>query len=159
MTNSFAPGAIVTAAQITIPTGATVVKAPVECFPGTAEMSTGGHGESGGRTYFCMWFETLHAGDKAIFEFRLRINKVAGAPGKVELLHFDLEEGRQLADLNPKNDIAALTIKGAGGQGGGDGLPITGSPSGLIAGIGGLLLAAGIGGYLVARRRRTRFVA
>ncbi|WP_281183906.1 LPXTG cell wall anchor domain-containing protein [Micromonospora halophytica] len=36
---------------------------------------------------------------------------------------------------------------------------MTGGSTGLIAGIGGLLLAAGLGGYVVARRRRTRFVA
>ncbi|MEV7986395.1 LPXTG cell wall anchor domain-containing protein [Micromonospora sp. NPDC085948] len=53
---------------------------------------------------------------------------------------------------------------GNGGTGGGDsgdggGLPVTGQSTGLIAGLGALLLAAGVGGYLVAKRRRTRFVA
>ncbi|WP_091126812.1 LPXTG cell wall anchor domain-containing protein [Micromonospora eburnea] len=38
-------------------------------------------------------------------------------------------------------------------------LPITGTATGLIAGIGALLLAAGVGGYVIARRRKTRFVA
>lgn len=36
---------------------------------------------------------------------------------------------------------------------------MTGSPASLIAGVGGLLLVAGVAGYLVAKRRRTRFVA
>ncbi|MEK8108737.1 LPXTG cell wall anchor domain-containing protein [Micromonospora sp. M12] len=36
---------------------------------------------------------------------------------------------------------------------------MTGQSTGLIAGLGALLLAAGGGGYLVAKRRRTRFVA
>ncbi|MEU7802806.1 LPXTG cell wall anchor domain-containing protein [Micromonospora arborensis] len=35
----------------------------------------------------------------------------------------------------------------------------SGQSTGLIAGLGALLLAAGVGGYLVAKRRRTRFVA
>ncbi|MGC5285883.1 LPXTG cell wall anchor domain-containing protein [Micromonospora sp. DT231] len=53
---------------------------------------------------------------------------------------------------------------GNGGTGGGDSgdggsLPITGQSTGLIAGLGALLLVAGVGGYLVAKRRRTRFVA
>lgn len=165
MTNTFTPGEIVTATQVTIPAGATVVKAPEECSPGTGEKPTGGYGEPGGRVYFCEWYETLHKGDAAVFEFGLRIDKVAGAPGEVKLFHFDLKAERPVADLNPKNDTAALFIKGAGqgGTGGGDGdggtLPITGSSTGLIAGIGGLLLAAGVAGFVMARRRRTRFVA
>ncbi|MFD2763969.1 LPXTG cell wall anchor domain-containing protein [Micromonospora eburnea] len=36
---------------------------------------------------------------------------------------------------------------------------MTGTATGLIAGIGALLLAAGVGGYVIARRRKTRFVA
>ncbi|MCW3844752.1 LPXTG cell wall anchor domain-containing protein [Micromonospora yasonensis] len=52
--------------------------------------------------------------------------------------------------INPVDD---------GGQGGGGSLPITGRPTGLTAGLGALLLAAGTGAYVVARRRRTRFVA
>ena len=165
MANSFTPGEIVTAAQVTIPAGATVVKAPEDCSPGTVENPADGSGKPGGRVYFCKWYGTLHKGDAAVFEFGLRIDKVAGAPGEVKLFHFDLEEGNQVADLNPKNDTAALVIKGAtqGGEGGGNGdggtLPITGSSTGLIAGIGALLLVAGAGGYLAARRRRTRFVA
>ena len=49
---------------------------------------------------------------------------------------------------------------GGGDNGDGDGgLPVTGQSTGLIAGLGALLLAVGAGGYLVAKRRRTRFVA
>jgi LPXTG-motif cell wall-anchored protein len=52
-------------------------------------------------------------------------------------------------------------INPAGAGGGGDGgtLPITGASTGLVGGIGGLLLVAGLGGYLLAKRRRTRFIA
>jgi hypothetical protein len=39
------------------------------------------------------------------------------------------------------------------------GLPITGRATGLIAGVGALVLAIGITGYVVLRRRRVRFVA
>ncbi|NBE82485.1 LPXTG cell wall anchor domain-containing protein [Micromonospora rubida] len=70
---------------------------------------------------------------------------------------------RLAGDPSEGNDIATITVKagtGTGGGGGGDGgLPVTGASTGLIAGIGGLLLVAGVGGYLVAKRRRTRFVA
>ncbi|PZF91212.1 LPXTG cell wall anchor domain-containing protein [Micromonospora deserti] len=164
--NSYGPGELLTGALVTIPAGATVVDAPDQCSPGTVEEPTGWYGEPGGRIYFCEWFELLRKGDSAVFEFGFRIDKVGSAAGSVQLLHFDLGEPGQIADLNPENDTAPLAIKGGNGggddgQGGGDGgsLPITGESTGLVAGIGGLLLAAGAGGYLVARRRRTRFVA
>ncbi|SCL59321.1 LPXTG-motif cell wall anchor domain-containing protein [Micromonospora citrea] len=161
--NSYGPGELLTGALVTVPAGATVVKAPDVCSPGTAEEPTGSYGEPGGRVYFCEWFELRRKGEAAVFEFGLRIDEVGGAPGSVRLLHFGPDEPGKVADLDPKNDIAALTIKGAtGGEGGGGEdpeLPITGESTGLIAGIGGLLLVAGIGGYVVAKRRRTRFVA
>ncbi|MFB9543430.1 LPXTG cell wall anchor domain-containing protein [Micromonospora sagamiensis] len=46
---------------------------------------------------------------------------------------------------------------GAGGEGGG--LPVTGAGTATVAGVGGVLLILGGAGYLIARRRRTRFVA
>ncbi|WP_433536431.1 cell wall anchor protein [Micromonospora sp. CA-249363] len=165
--NTYSPGQLTTAAEITIPAGATVVTAPNECSPFKDGEVVGWYGDPGARAYLCEWYETLHKGDTAVFEFGLRIDKLAGAPGSVHLLHFNLDgEGATIADLDPKNDTAAFTIKGAtdgngGGEGGGDGgtLPITGPSTGLLAGLGALLLAAGVGGYLVAKRRRTRFVA
>ncbi|MEU7840576.1 LPXTG cell wall anchor domain-containing protein [Micromonospora sp. NPDC049114] len=165
--NTYSPRELTTAAEITIPAGATVVTAPDECSPFKDGEMVGWYGDPGARAYLCLWYDTLHKGDAAVFEFGLRIDNLAGAPGSVHLLHFNLEgEGSTIADLNPKNDTAAFTIKGAaggngGGEGGGDGgaLPITGQSTGLIAGIGALLLVAGVGGYLVAKRRRTRFVA
>jgi LPXTG-motif cell wall-anchored protein len=45
----------------------------------------------------------------------------------------------------------------SGGEGGG--LPVTGSNTGIVAGIGGALLLLGGASYLIARRRRARFVA
>jgi LPXTG-motif cell wall-anchored protein len=47
----------------------------------------------------------------------------------------------------------------ASGAGDDGGLPITGSKTAAFAGAGVLLVAAGLAGALVARRRRTRFVA
>ncbi|MFI6267592.1 LPXTG cell wall anchor domain-containing protein [Micromonospora zamorensis] len=167
MINSYSPNELVTTAEITIPAGATAVTAPEECLPVKDGEEIGGYGEPGGRVYFCEWYEVLHKGDAAVFEFGLRIDKLAGAPGSVRLRHFNLDgNGSTVADLDPKNDTAAFVIKGAtdgegdGGTGGGDGgLPVTGQSTGLIAGLGALLLAMGVGGYLVAKRRRTRFVA
>ncbi|MFY1618651.1 LPXTG cell wall anchor domain-containing protein [Micromonospora sp. WMMD736] len=161
--NTYSPREMTTAAEITIPAGATVVTAPDECSPFVNGEEVGGFGEPGARVYLCQWYDNLRKGDAAVFEFGLRIDKLSGAAGSVHLLHFNLDgEGSTIADLDPKNDTAAFTIKGAaGGNGGGDGgsLPITGQSTGLLAGLGALLLAAGVGGYLVAKRRRTRFVA
>ncbi|MCZ7440486.1 LPXTG cell wall anchor domain-containing protein [Micromonospora sp. WMMC241] len=160
MANTFTPGEVVTIAQVTVPAGAKVVKAPEGCSPGTLEEPTGGYGEPGARVYSCEWYDVLHKGDAAVFAFGLKIVEAGGAPGKVELRHFDLGDKGQVADLNPKNDTAALVVGAAeGGQGGGGTLPITGSSTGLIAGIGALLLAGGAAGYVVSRRRRTHFVA
>ncbi|TDC76923.1 LPXTG cell wall anchor domain-containing protein [Micromonospora sp. KC606] len=160
-TNGYTTGEIITATKVTVPEGATVVNAPENCAPTKGDKPAGEHGDEGGRVYFCEWYDVVRKGQSAVFEFGLRIDKVGGAAGSVQLVHFDVAEEKQTIDLNPKNDIAPLVIEADGGNGGGDGgpLPITGASTGLIAGLGGLLLAAGAGGYLAARRRRTRFVA
>jgi LPXTG-motif cell wall-anchored protein len=47
-----------------------------------------------------------------------------------------------------------------GGESGDDGgLPVTGSGTGTMVGVGGVLLLLGYAGYLVGRRRRSRFAA
>ncbi|NJP34264.1 LPXTG cell wall anchor domain-containing protein [Micromonospora thermarum] len=163
MINAYMPGEQTTAAQVTIPAGATVVAVPEQCAPVKGD-DIGGFGEPGGRVYFCEWFDLLRKGDAAVLEFGLRIDKLSGAAGSVELLHFSLgEDDSPVADLNPKNDVAPFALKGASGGGGGDGddptLPITGDSTTLVTVVGGLLLLAGAAGYVVARRRRTRFVA
>ncbi|MDM4721571.1 LPXTG cell wall anchor domain-containing protein [Micromonospora sp. WMMA1363] len=164
MINTYLPGELTTTAEVTIPAGATAVAAPESCAPVNGD-DIGGFGEPGGRVYFCEWFDVLRKGEAALLEFGLRIDKLSGAAGSVELLHFDFgDDDSRVADLNPNNDVAPFALKGAaGGQGGGDGdgptLPITGANAGLIAGIGGVLLAAGAAGFVVARRRKTRFVA
>ncbi|MEU5907712.1 LPXTG cell wall anchor domain-containing protein [Micromonospora sp. NPDC047527] len=47
----------------------------------------------------------------------------------------------------------------ASSSGEGGGLPVTGAGTTTVAGVGGALLLLGGAGYLIARRRRTRFVA
>ncbi|WP_412739768.1 LPXTG cell wall anchor domain-containing protein [Krasilnikovia sp. MM14-A1259] len=53
--------------------------------------------------------------------------------------------------------VRMLAPQAAGGSGGG--LPVTGAPAGLLGAAGAALLLLGGTGYLVARRRRTRFLA
>ncbi|MFU8872356.1 LPXTG cell wall anchor domain-containing protein [Micromonospora sp. SL4-19] len=142
--------------RVTIPKGTTAVDVSGDCQPYTTDKEwdpwDGLWGEPGAKEYACMASETPK-GMKYDYEFSLRIDKVVpNASGAVMV--------RLPGDPNSKNDSAAIVINPSdGGQGGGGTLPITGSATGLIAGIGALLLAAGVGGFAVARRRKTRFVA
>lgn len=52
---------------------------------------------------------------------------------------------------------SSASLGAPGGEGGG--LPVTGADTATVAGIGGGILILGGAGYLIARRRRTRFVA
>ncbi|MEU7909053.1 LPXTG cell wall anchor domain-containing protein [Actinoplanes sp. NPDC049118] len=64
------------------------------------------------------------------------------------------------ATTTPATPAATPTSTGAvaaGGEGGG--LPVTGAGAATVAGAGATLLLAGGAGYVVARRRRTRFIA
>ncbi|TDB72781.1 LPXTG cell wall anchor domain-containing protein [Micromonospora sp. KC721] len=54
---------------------------------------------------------------------------------------------------------ASPAAPGSGNGGEGGGLPLTGAGTATLAAVGAGLLLLGGGGYLVARRRRTRFVA
>ncbi|WBB65625.1 LPXTG cell wall anchor domain-containing protein [Micromonospora sp. WMMD812] len=151
--------------RVTVPEGTTAVEVSGECQPYTSDDEwdqwNGNWGEPGAKEYGCQITESPKDFENP-YEFSLRIDKVIpNASGAVSV--------RLAGDPNSKNDNAKIVINptgnggGDGGQGGGDGdggaLPITGESTGLIAGIGALLLVAGAGGYLVAKRRRTRFVA
>lgn len=158
-------GSSVTYLNFDVPQGTTAVAVPENCITRNGE-EWGEPGEPGQRHYFCYFGSVLKAGESAMLDFSLRIDKViANATGPVKINVTCQCDGGFIRDLKPANDTAKVVVNAAaggdGGQGGGDGgtLPITGSSTGLIAGIGALLLAAGFGGYVVARRRKTRFVA
>jgi LPXTG-motif cell wall-anchored protein len=105
--------------------------------------------------------EVVGSGKKVEFPFSLRVDQAGSLAGKVELFYGGPDE-TEVKDLNPANDTAKILVNATGnggGEGGGGSLPITGANAGLIAGIGGVLLAAGAAGFVVARRRKTRFVA
>ncbi|WBB48182.1 LPXTG cell wall anchor domain-containing protein [Verrucosispora sp. WMMA2044] len=160
-------GSSVTHMQVGIPNGTTAVKVPDNCSPVRSENEWGEPGEPGARLYRCYtsWF--IKAGDEEIVEFGLRIDKVVpNATGDVKVNVACQCDGGFYADLKPANDTAKLVVNPSGGQGGdggsgGDGgeLPITGANTALIAGVGGVLLAAGVAGFVLARRRRTHFTA
>ncbi|MEV4540312.1 LPXTG cell wall anchor domain-containing protein [Micromonospora echinaurantiaca] len=152
----------ITYMTLDVPEGTSAVTVPRNCAPIKGDTWSE-PGKPGERHYQC-YFETfLKAGDESVMEFELRIDKVI--PNATGLVKVNVPcpcDGGFDKDLKPANDTAKLVVNANGGQGGGgdDGtLPITGASTGLIAGLGALLLAAGVGGYLVAKRRRTRFVA
>ncbi|MFI6267594.1 LPXTG cell wall anchor domain-containing protein [Micromonospora zamorensis] len=148
---------------VELPPGTTAVEVPASCQlrPGT-------------RTYQCASEMLLVAGKTYTMEFRLRIDKVIPNARGAVLVNAPCEcpaGGSFEDDIKPANDRATIVVNAAQGGGGGGGqgdgsdgdgggaLPITGSPTGLIAGVGGLLLVAGVGVCLLARRRTTGFVA
>ncbi|MGC1212232.1 MAG: LPXTG cell wall anchor domain-containing protein [Micromonospora sp.] len=166
-------GSAVTIMSVDVPQGTTAVAVPQNCAPVNGD-EWDEPGKPGARHYGCYFDPFLKAGDTATLDFELRIDKViANATGTVKINVPCACDGGFYSDLKPANDTAPIVVNavaGNGGNGGGDGgngggngdggtLPITGSSTGLIAGVGALLLAAGVGGYVVARRRRTRFVA
>lgn len=142
--------------RVTIPEGTTAVEVSGDCQPYTSDDEwdqwNGKWGEPGAKEYACQATETPK-GFKTWYDFGLRIDKVVpDASGAVSV--------RLAGDPNSSNDSAKIVINptDAGGGGGGS-LPVTGASTGMLAGLAGVLLAAGVGGYLLAKRRRTRFVA
>jgi hypothetical protein len=81
-----------------------------------------------------------------------------GLTGPVDYILFTVPPLGDPATTPPATPPATPGTGTGNGEGGG-GLPITGTQTAVIAGVGGGLLAAGLIGYATARRRRTRFVA
>ncbi|MEV1142598.1 LPXTG cell wall anchor domain-containing protein [Micromonospora sp. NPDC049799] len=156
-------GSSVTHMTVDVPKGTSAIAVPESCFPVKGE-EWGEPGEPGGRQYRCYTTSFLKAGEQETFEFGFRIDEViANSAGTVKINVPCQCDGGFYQDLKPANDIAKILVNatgnGDGGQGGGGSLPITGANSALVAGLGAVLLAAGGAGFVVARRRRTRFVA
>ncbi|MEV4462258.1 LPXTG cell wall anchor domain-containing protein [Micromonospora echinofusca] len=154
--------------EVNIPKGTTAVGVSEECAPMIEDQPWDpweNAGKPGARRYGCLTQGDIAKGDKGSYEFTLKVDELDHETS-------GLVETRLAGDPNVANNQASITVKRGnattpgtpgGGEGGGDDdgptLPITGDSTGLIAGIGGLLLVAGVGGYVVAKRRRTRFVA
>ncbi|MER7006948.1 LPXTG cell wall anchor domain-containing protein [Dactylosporangium sp. NPDC000555] len=129
--------------------------------------------------YYCTATGGLAVGASVSFEFNLKI--IDAHPGAGVL--FFADGGRE--DRDNSNDHAALTVNVTAPTGGqssasasaspsasasssagtarpsaspAPGLPVTGDRTGLYAGVGAALVAAGVALFLVARRRRIRLV-
>jgi LPXTG-motif cell wall-anchored protein len=137
--------------RVNIPQGTTVVSAPQSCVRDGDENWA----------YYCDGSYLLVAGDSETYDFRLRIDRVvADASGRV-VVNEPCECDRFADDLDLSNNKSAIVVNASGvcdGGGAGGGLPVTG-PMGAVGAAGLALLIAGGAGILVARRRRTSFVA
>ncbi|WP_308290964.1 LPXTG cell wall anchor domain-containing protein [Micromonospora sp. RL09-050-HVF-A] len=168
-------GTPVTKVDVVVPTGTTAVEVPDTCMPfddGDADWSEAG--TPGAKAYRCLPDTYLAVNEKQTFSFDLRIDKVVPDAAGTVTINAKCACDGFTEDTNAANDVTKLLVNATGpdggtdGPGGGDGgagagdggpLPITGSSTALVGGVGALLLVAGAAGYLVARRRRTRFVA
>ncbi|AGZ39542.1 hypothetical protein [Actinoplanes friuliensis] len=137
--------------RVNIPQGTTVVGAPKSCVRDGDENWA----------YYCDGSYLLVAGDSETYDFRLRIDRVvADASGRV-VVNEPCECDRFADDLDLSNNKSAIVVNAdddGDGGGAGGGLPVTG-PMGAVGAAGLALLIAGGAGILVARRRRTSFVA
>jgi LPXTG-motif cell wall-anchored protein len=146
----------------TVPIGTETVSVPSGC-DGLIKGSDGTYvrakAKTGLDTYACQIPEDfLGVGASSTVEFGLKINTVTpDATGTVSFHDPARTPTDPPADANPANDRALVIINpSTGGTGGGTGttLPITGAQTGLLAGLGALLLVGGGAMYLVGRRRR-----
>ncbi|MFD1084320.1 COG1361 family protein [Micromonospora andamanensis] len=139
-------------AIVTLPANVTAVTAPQSCVD--QDEDEWRPGKPGARVYVCFARGTISSGERLSFEFDVRIDRAGGKGGTVRLHTFNGDG--PVKDLNPANDTAKIQLEISGGGGGS--LPITGASTGLIAGIGLVLIVAGALGYLLARRGRIRFI-
>jgi hypothetical protein len=158
-------GSSAAATAVYPPAGTTVVSVPDECAPEVDGSIRWDVPDPGGYAkYLCLSDYVLVAGRGEAYDFGLRIDKIVpGAKGAVAV-NEPCECERFTDDLDLSNNKAPITVNGTGagtgdtgGEGGG--LPVTGPMGATIGGAGIALLAAGVVGLVLARRRRTRFVA
>jgi LPXTG-motif cell wall-anchored protein len=153
-------GEPVTRIRITVPAGTTAVAVPEACAPMNGEDIDWDHaGKPGAGAYWCSsdWF--VAAGETQTVEIGLRIDTVVPDAAGTVKINGPCSCPIFTDDLDPANDTAQLVVNPAGGAGGGGGLPVTGTVTASLVAAGVLLLAGGVAGFVIARRRRVRFVA
>jgi hypothetical protein len=124
--------------MVTVPPGTTVVSAPVNCFQQRAG-------------YQCVTTAVpFNPRTTLSWEFQLRIDRAGELTGKVVAS----KDGKEPNTANNTAKVIINPVAGAGGQGGGPGLPITGAPAGAVAAAGVMLLVAGVLMLVLGRRRR-----
>lgn len=154
--------------MVTMPAGTTVLDAAEECYPVVrGEVDFDAPGKPGAAKYWCSSDYIFVAGTAEIYEFKLRVDRIAGRTAGTVTVNEPCECERFRGDIDKSNDKAAIVITsgaaGGGGDGGGNGdggeLPITGPAGTTLAAAGAALLVLGVAGFLLARRRRSTFVS
>jgi LPXTG-motif cell wall-anchored protein len=146
-------------AYVKLPAGLTVAEADRNCVP--VEGKTG--------EYRCLTFG-MAVGQTVTWTLKVTIGDSATGTGSVTARTEVIGEDGFGPDADATNDTARFLVNppaGEGGAGGGTGggggdsggLPITGTNTALALGAGVALLLAGTAAVVVARRRRTRYVA
>ena len=138
--------------RVTVPGGIDLTDVDEDCVPGTSltDLDLESAGGPGTRNFVCLLFAGLDVGTQHWFTFTGTIKDTAHPAGTV------IADGG-VQDTHHQNDKAAFTVKATaapGGAGGGGTLPITGTPTGLIAGGGATLLLLGGAAFYLNRRRR-----
>lgn len=136
---------------VTVPEWAKLVGVPKEC-EAIEKVGDGyeGRGHKPGFTYYHCWNHGyfIGAGETYALDFKFEITGDSGADGVSTLTPIGRWE--PWSDANNANNEAKIAH--AGGTGGG--LPVTGVQVGLVAGVGGALVALGVVVFMMARRRR-----
>jgi LPXTG-motif cell wall-anchored protein len=148
----------------TVPTDTEAIAVPANCR-GIVKVADGtfrdADGVPGLAMYDCHTPERfIGVGASSTVQFGLKI-KVA-TPNATGNVSFADPRAAPYVDSNPANDSALVVINPTtGGTGGGIGdetLPITGTQTGMLAGLGALLLLGGGAMYGLTRRRRVTVV-
>lgn len=148
---------------VALPEGLEVIDVDDNCVPFVNdEPQFDKRSQAVGHVYVC-WTEegNLDAGASLLFNFDVKIVKADSGRGAVFV-----DGGEQ--DPNEGNNEAFIDVKvrgagagnGGNGNGGGsggsngEGLPVTGSPVAMMAGVGGVLLVGGVAAFFMTRRRK-----
>ncbi|MET0426561.1 MAG: hypothetical protein ABW046_22025 [Actinoplanes sp.] len=137
--------------QVTVPTGIELTGVDESCVPGldasADDFDFFDAGTVSGRDYTCFVMDRLGKNGTALFSFTGEITDGEHSAGEV-VVDGGVQDGK------PANDKAAFGVEAKGSGGAGGGLPVTGTPVGLVALAGGALLIAGATAIIVVRRRR-----
>ncbi|GAA1848959.1 hypothetical protein [Asanoa iriomotensis] len=138
-------GGDVATVEVTIPPGTTATAVSPECAPLTDPAADGAPGAP---AYRCRPGPLVRADFIVEFTFELRIDRAQPADGGVRLTGTE--------DLDATNDQAAITVNRAittPPPAAARGLPITGAPAGLLAGLGTIMIVVGACAVVLARTR------
>jgi hypothetical protein len=135
-------------ALVRLPAGLKVTRVCDGCWP-ASDANWPEPKDLRGLEYRCYTGGFILPGTTAWCWFDVTIVGRPGRPGSVRIYSGD-------QDRNSANDVAPIVLVGPGGGNGGSGggLPITGAPAGITAGIGAMLLVVGVAAVLLTHRRR-----